>query len=147
MTDTATVIIKKTFACSPQVLWEAWTDRAQMVQWYGPENHTTEIHEMDFREGGNYRLTMHSDRGQQYRLRGTFITIDQPKKLVMTWQWEEWLNTGIPGPETVVTVDIRSASGGSEMTLTHVLPDAESQTLHDQGWNSSFKKLEKFFGQ
>jgi uncharacterized protein YndB with AHSA1/START domain len=137
-----TLVIKKIFDAAPAVVWEAWVDESQVAQWYGPEGFTNTIHEFDAREGGTYRLTMHGPKGEHHPLRGMFKTLERPKKLVMTWQWE---GDGMGTEETVVTVEFREVGGKTEMTMTHELPNAKSRDMHEMGWASSFNKLEKLF--
>jgi len=136
------LIITKVFNASPEEVFAAWTDPVQLAQWYGPEGFTNTIHEFDLREGGTYRLTMHGPKGEDHPLRGTFRAIEKPKRLVMTWQWEG--EGGMGGGETVVTVELRAIGQKTEMTMTHAgFADEKEKTMHNQGWSSSFNKLEK----
>jgi uncharacterized protein YndB with AHSA1/START domain len=48
---------------------------------------------------------MRMNGGRAVRVRGTFLRVDAPEKLVYTWRWEgiwEWI------PETRVTVEFRA---------------------------------------
>lgn len=136
----STLVIKKMFAAPIEKVWQAWTDPHRIVAWYGPEGMTTEIHAMDVRVGGKYSLTMTSPKSS-HPLKGTFLELDAPHKLVMTWQWQTGGKGDVMGAETTVTVELKEVDGKTEMTLTHILPNEESKESHNQGWSSSFNKL------
>jgi len=140
---TYALTLKRVFNAPPQKVFNAWTDPKEVALWYGPEGFTNEVHEFNLVEGGVYRLTMHSPKGDQYTLRGVFKLIQPYEKLILTWQWEKGLDGG-ESNETTVTVDFKSADEGTEMTLTHEgFIDEEARKNHEMGWSSSFNDLEK----
>ena len=49
------IVIARVFVRLAQLVWDAWTDPKQVVQWWGPKGFTTTIHEMDVRPGGVWR--------------------------------------------------------------------------------------------
>lgn len=139
--------ITHTFDASPEEVFKAWTDSKRLAEWYGPEGFENEIHEFDAREGGAYRLTMLGPKGERHTLRGKFITVQSPKRLVVSWQWEPEEKGAPIGRETVVSVDFKEVAGKTEMTMTHAgFADEKEKEMHNQGWSSSFNKLEKMFG-
>ena len=125
-------------------VYAAWTDPAQLKQWFGPENVRTNNLVVDARIGGEFRWDLTSPEGEDMTMRGVFRELDQDKKVVFTWKWEDdeiWKNH-----TSVVTVEFTDADGGTKVTLTHEqLPTQESRNNHEQGWNSALAKLEKFF--
>ena len=143
MADVA-LVITRTLNAKPEDVFKAWIDPKQVAEWYGPEGFTNEIHEFDAREGGAYRLTMKGSDGE-HPLRGVFKTIQTPKKLVLTWQWEKE-GEGSMGGESEITVEFKDVGGKTEMTMTHAkLANEKSKEMHNMGWSSSFNKLEKIF--
>ena len=60
------------------VVWRAWTDPEQVVQWWGPKGFTTTIEEMDVRPGGVWRHTMHGPDGTDYPNRVVFLEVREP---------------------------------------------------------------------
>jgi uncharacterized protein YndB with AHSA1/START domain len=142
-----TLVISKTFNASPEEVFRMWTDPIEVAKWYGPEGFTNEIHSFDLREGGEYSLTMKGPDGNGHLLKGTFTTIDAPKKLVFTWQWASGDMAASDGAPTVVTVDIKPMGDTTEMTMTHAgFVDEQTKENHNKGWSSSFVKLEKLLG-
>jgi uncharacterized protein YndB with AHSA1/START domain len=60
---------------------------------------------------------------------------------VFTWGWE---TDGPRGPETVVTIELFEAPGGTRLELTQELFESEdSRDRHQQGWSSCLDCLER----
>lgn len=73
--------LSRVFDAPRQLVWEAWTDPAQIVRWWGPNGFTTTIDVMDLREGGQWILTMHGPDGTNYPNHSAFTRI-QPQELI-----------------------------------------------------------------
>ena len=96
---------------------------------------------MDVRAGGAWRSTMVSPEGKPHTVSGVYREISPPKRLVMTWGWEE---DGKRGHETVVDLTFEPTPGGTKMRLVQsVFETASSRDGHSEGWNSSFDDLER----
>jgi uncharacterized protein YndB with AHSA1/START domain len=136
-----TLIIERVFKTSPEKVFKAWTDPAILVKWWGPEGFDTPECKMDVRPGGAWRSTMVSPEGKPHTVSGVYREISPPKRLVMTWGWEE---DGKRGHETVVDLTFEPTPGGTKMRLVQsVFETASSRDGHSQGWNSSFNDLER----
>jgi uncharacterized protein YndB with AHSA1/START domain len=53
MTDDKTLVIDRVFDVSPERVFAAFTETAQLAQWYGPEGMTAEIFSNDVSPEGN----------------------------------------------------------------------------------------------
>lgn len=53
-------------AAAPAQVWAAIADPARLARWWGPDGFRNTIHHMDFRPGGDWRLTLHGPDGQDY---------------------------------------------------------------------------------
>jgi uncharacterized protein YndB with AHSA1/START domain len=124
-------------------VYAAWTDPAQLKQWFGPENVQTRDIIADAREGGEFRWDLINPEGEEMTIRGEFRELQPGKKIVFTWQWEDdedWENH-----VSIVTVELTDHEGATELRLTHErLPSEALRDGHTQGWNSALDKLEKF---
>ena len=139
--DDRTLVIERVFKASPDKVFKAWTDPAILVQWWGPEGFDTPECQMDVRVGGAHRSVMVSPDGTPRTVSGVFREVSPPKRLVMTWGWEE---NGKRGHETVVEVTIEPTVGGTRLRLVQRLfQTAEQRDGHNQGWSSSFNDLER----
>ena len=123
-------------------VYAAWTDPAQLKQWFGPENVQTRELVADAREGGTFRWDIINSEGEEMTMRGEFRELQPDKKIVFTWQWEDdedWENH-----ISIVTVELYDRDGGTELRLTHEqLPNEESRDGHTRGWESALDKLER----
>ena len=135
--------IKRFIKASPDRVYAAWTDPAQLRQWFGPEQVTTDNLIADPRVGGRFRWDLTNSDGEKMTMEGEFRELQPGKKIVFTWQWlddEDWENH-----VSVVTVELSKRSGGTELRLLHEqLPNEQSRDGHTRGWNSALDKLEKF---
>ena len=78
------IVITRVFDAPRELVWEAWTDPAQVVQWWGPRGFTTTVHEMDVRPGGIWRHTMHGPDGTDYPNESVFIEVVKPERIVFS---------------------------------------------------------------
>jgi uncharacterized protein YndB with AHSA1/START domain len=143
-TETATSLrLSRTIAASPEEVFRAWTDPAEMKQWYCPEGGTVDAAEVDLAVGGRFRVAMRMPDGVHVAY-GVYREIEPPRKLVFTWQWES--DESREG-ETLVTLEFKECDGSTELVLTHErFATAESRDGHEQGWASALNKLEARFG-
>ena len=124
-------------------VFAAWTDAEIFKRWWGPPGTTTTAAEIDARVGGAYRLTMRLPDGEIVYLRGKFLEVERPTKLVYTWAWEE--DDGI-GHESRVTIAFVAAGEETDVTLIHEqLPNEESRDRHGHGWVGCFDRLTEMF--
>jgi uncharacterized protein YndB with AHSA1/START domain len=136
--------IKRVINAPRARVYAAWTDPAQLKQWFGPENVQTRGLVADARVGGEFRWDLVNSEGEEMTMRGEFRELQPGKKVVFTWQWQDdevWENH-----ISLVTVELSDRDGGTELRLIHEqLPNEQSRDGHNSGWNSALDKLEKFF--
>jgi uncharacterized protein YndB with AHSA1/START domain len=127
-------------------VYAAWTDPAQLRQWFGPEKVQTRNLIADARVGGKFRWDLTNSEGEKMTCLGEYRELQPGKKIVFTWQWdddEDWANH-----TSVVTVELSDRDSGTELRLIHEqLPNEQSRDGHTGGWNSALDKLEKFFSR
>ncbi len=127
-------------------VYEAWTDPAQLKEWFGPENVQTRDLIADARVGGRFRWRLINSEGEEMTVSGEYRELQPGKKIVFTWQWqddEDWEEH-----TSIVTVELDDAEGGTELRLIHEqLPNEQSRDGHTRGWNSALDKLQKFFNE
>jgi len=63
-------------------VFQVWTDPEHVGSWWGPQGFTTTIHEMDVRQGGVWRFTMHGPDGVNYPNKIVYLEIKKPQRLV-----------------------------------------------------------------
>lgn len=85
MTTSATrnreIVISRVIAAPRELVWDAFTDPEQVVQWWGPRGFTTTTREMRVAPGGIWRFVMHGPDGVDYENRIEFTDIVKPERL------------------------------------------------------------------
>ena len=144
--DKTSLEIKRFINVPRDRVYAAWTDPAQLKEWFGPENVRTRNFTADARVGGKYRWDLINEEGEDMTISGEYRELVPGKKIVFTWKWDDdetWKNTS-----SVVTVELSDRDGGTELRLIHEkLPSEESRDRHNEGWNSVVDRLEKFFSK
>ena len=78
------VAITRVFDAPRALVWQAWTDPKMMAQWFGPRGFTSSVPELDARVGGGLRIVMHGPDGNDYPMKGVFLEVTPPERLVFT---------------------------------------------------------------
>jgi len=128
---------------TPQTAFTPITNRpACSPRWFAPSDEfSVPIVEADVRVGGRYRIVMKAPDGEQHDVSGVYREVVPNRKLVFTWAWRS-----TPERESLVTVLLRPAGSGTELTLTHEqFFDEEARDKHQHGWIGCLGRLEKLF--
>jgi uncharacterized protein YndB with AHSA1/START domain len=132
------IVITRIINAPCGMVYKAWTDPRQMVQWWSPQDIECKSVEADLKIGGAYRIHMVSGNDDHIAT-GKYRQIVPNKRLQFTWQWEHYAM-----PDSVVTVEFEDLGKTTRLTLIHEgLPDEEDTPDHKHGWTSA---IEKFAG-
>jgi len=128
----ADLTISRALNVHPDAVWRAWTTDELSVWLWPPLWETTA--EIDLRVGGQYRL---SSVVAHIAVSGSYLVIDAPSRLVMTWRWDG------EDVETLVSVSIvETERGGTELTVLHEnFHSDDDRDSHIQGWNDCLDRL------
>lgn len=139
---TSALRMTRTIAADRQRVWDAWTKPEHMKKWACPVPNGVESVTSDFRVGGSFVLAMRVD-GEAHTAFGTYREIDEPKRLVYTWDWKEEAHRM---GETLVTVEFRKKAGATEVVLLHEgFPAVEAKDGHEQGWTACLDHFTALF--
>lgn|SRR5690606_22589055 len=122
------------------LVWEVWTNPEHIVNWWGPKGFTNTIHKMDFKEGGEWKFTMHSENGKDFANRSIFKEIIPHKKIVF-----EHFN-----PHFMTTIIFESRDTGTIIDWSLLFDTAEMREIivkthkADEGQKENFEKLESY---
>ena len=140
------LVITRVFDAPRGLVFKAWTEPDRAVRWWGPQGFTTAHYEIDFRQGGSYRVCMRSPEGTEHWQRGVCREMAAPERLVFTFAWED--AQGRPGHETVVTVTFAEYGAKTKLTLRQaVFESVTVRDLHQGGWNSALECLADYLAQ
>ncbi len=79
-----TLTVKREFAASRQLVWDAHTKSELLDQWFAPKPLSTKTKNMDFSEGGHWLYAMIEPNGTEYWGRMDYEKI-QPISYYMGW--------------------------------------------------------------
>jgi uncharacterized protein YndB with AHSA1/START domain len=135
--------LERTFAASPEEVFDAWTNPEVLERWWVAQpSWTSPGCEVDLRVGGSYVLRMRDDEtGEMHVVGGEYREVQRPRRLVYTWCWQ---GDGGPSPGHVslVTVEFHGKGDATTVVLEHSgLPSEESRRNHGVGWQATFESL------
>lgn len=136
--------ITRIYDAPVEAVWEAWTDPAQVAQWWGPRGFSITTHSKDLRPGGHWSYTMHGPDGTDYPNKTQYLEVKEFSKLV----YDHGGKDDRP-PLFRVTV-LFSETGGKttmDMTMTLPTPEAAAETakfIRKAGGNSTWDRLAEY---
>ncbi len=142
MPESLTVLVRRVIRAPALRLFQAWTQPEQLSAWWGPGPVSCPEAQVDLREGGQYALANQMPDGSITWIRGSFLTIESPHKLVYTW------GIGDAAPNEVVTVRFEPRAIGTEVIISHErIGSEQARANHEAGWIGCLDGLEAFVGE
>ncbi|MDD9944718.1 MAG: SRPBCC domain-containing protein [Myxococcales bacterium] len=139
------LIVEREFEAPIQAVFDAFVDPEQLPKWWGPEDMTVPVCEMDVREGGAWKTIMRAPNGNEHVVKGVYKTIEAPTRLAFTWAWQ--YEQG-PGHETLVTVTLSDLGGRTRVRLEQrTFAEKEHRDNHVHGWESTLEALKKYLAR
>ncbi len=137
----AAVVVRRTIAAQPEVLFDAWLDPEALAIWMRPGATPKTVATVDARVGGRYEIVMHLESGSTVPHTGVYRTIDRPRRLAFTW-----LSPHTDKRDTLVTVDFVARGSNTEIIVTHEQLPENEMSGHEKGWTSALEKLAAKYG-
>jgi uncharacterized protein YndB with AHSA1/START domain len=72
------IVLTRVIDAPRSLVFDAWTDPAQIVAWFGPEGFSIETRTIDIRPGGQWRFDMIAPDGTVFANRMTFLRVEAP---------------------------------------------------------------------
>lgn len=146
------LVIERSFGAPVSVVWQMWTDPEHFKEWYGPDNATIPVAELDVRVGGLRRFCMQvqtPNGSTRMWFTGEFREIAEPVRLVYTESMSDEQGNGMAPADmgmpqghpvtTEVRVELESVGGRTKMVMTHMGIPPESPGA--AGWAMALDKL------
>jgi uncharacterized protein YndB with AHSA1/START domain len=112
--DERTIVSTRIFNAPRKMVYEAFADPRQVVEWWGPNGFSTTVLEMDLRAGGKWRIVMHGPDGTNYPNEMTFTAVVPQERIELD------LVGGKEGAALVYmhkTITWEDEDGGTRLTL------------------------------
>ena len=152
---TKELVIERTLKAPPERVFDAFTDPAQLTQWWWPNGFTCPAAEVDLRVGGTYRIAMKwpgsipTEQQFSHYMGGEYYEIDRPRRLVMSGR-------AVNDEEgelfaTLIEVTLEPCEAGTALTMRQSyfepMPPAEALAGAEQGWSEQLDKLERLLAE
>jgi uncharacterized protein YndB with AHSA1/START domain len=156
-------VITRVFDAPRELVWRAWTERDQLMQWFGPKGFTMPVATLDFRPGGSLLYCLRSPDGKEMWGKFVYREIVPPERIVLVNSFSD-ANGGLTrhpfSPtwplELLATTTFAEQNGRTTITLRWTpinASESERQTFdssHDsmrQGWTGTFDQLDEFLAR
>lgn len=140
---TQSLRIERSFQASAEEVFDAWTSPEVMRRWFhcGPDWETP-VAEVDLRVGGAVRIVMRRPDGRQSGARGEYTMIDRPRRLVMTWTFDD-----AAANQQLIELSFSESAGMTTVVLTNRdISTDERRESQDLGWRLCLDELERLLG-
>ncbi len=134
-----TVTLHRVLRCPPERVYRAFTTAAAMTKWLPPHGFVGEVHEMDPRVGGRWRMSfIHLGSGHRHSFGGRYLETQPGQRLRYNAAFDD---PSLPG-EMTTTVTLTAVSCGTEL---HVVQDGIPEVIPVEqcclGWQESLTLL------
>jgi uncharacterized protein YndB with AHSA1/START domain len=136
----AALVLRRTYSVPPERVFAAWTNPEIAARFLSAGDATATVIHMDVKIGGTFSIAMDSPENGRFVAKGTYLEVNAPKRLVMTWRWEE--DDPAEEYDSLLSLDFHERNGETEFVLTHEkLASVESRARHEEGWTSIIDQL------
>ena len=155
---TAPFVISRVFDAPREKVWRAWTEEAQLRQWWGPKGFKVTHCKLDLRPGGMMHYCLRAPDGQEMWGRWAIREVAKPERLAwinsfsdkdggvtvhpMSPSWPREMHTRVTfedlGGKTKVTVRWLPVEGSSESERKTF--DAGRESMKG-GWSGTFEQF------
>ena len=137
--ETNTIKLHRVFKTDPEKLYKAFLDPAAMCKWLPPNGFTGEVHHMDARVGGSYKMSFTNfGKGVAHSFGGEYLELVPGERIVHTDKFDD------PNMQSDMktTVIFRPVSVGTELNVTQEgVPGVIPAEMCYLGWQDSLRLL------
>lgn len=120
------VVLARVIDADAATAFRAWSDPAQIVQWFGPDGFELETYEIDIREGSVWRFDMVAPDGTRYANHMTFLRIEAPNLIEVDHGTDD---AGDPDRFRMLVTFDEQANGKTVVTLRQMHPTAKRRGI------------------
>ena len=128
-------------------VFAAYVDPELIREWWGPQETTTIVDELDARAGGRWRFVVCDPDGGEAGFRGLFREVAAPERISWTFEWE-----GLPGRISVETVTFDDLGERTRVVSISSFPNREErdgmlEVGVEKAIGETFVRLERLLGR
>ena len=136
---TGTVRLHRVLRAPPLRIYRAFVEAEALARWLPPNGFTGQVHQIDARVGGSYRMSFTNfSSGHRHSFGGDFVELIPGERLVKVDRFDD---PGLPG-EMRVTVALKQVECGTELQIVQEgIPDVIPTASCYLGWQESLEAL------
>jgi uncharacterized protein YndB with AHSA1/START domain len=116
------IVFTRIFDAPRELVFETHTTCEHMSRWWGPRRYELSFCDIDFREGGAWRMVHRGADGAEFGFHGEFREIVRPQRITWTFEFE-----GAPGHVSLQTVVFEEHDGKTTLTSTATYDSKEER--------------------
>ena len=138
------IVTEREVAAPRDLVFRCYTEPQLLAQWLGPRGYTTDIAEMDVRDGGTWRYVQTDPAtGAQYGFHGVFHGAPSPDQWVQTFEFEGW-----PGHVSMDTLHLEDRGDRTLIRTTTVFQSVEARdgmlaSGMERGMSEGYSRLDE----
>lgn len=134
-----TVKLHRVLKTTPEKVYRAFLEAGAIAKWLPPYGFTCEVHHMDARLGGTFRLSFHNfSTGNGHAFGGEYLELVPNERIRYTDKFDD---PNLPGTMEV-TITLKPVLCGTELTATQSgIPDVIPLEMCYLGWQESLTQL------
>lgn len=152
------IVMKRSFAAPRDLVFQALTRPEHISRWFGQAPRRAEnpmlagwsmpVCEVDLRPGGGWRYVLRGPAGEEMVLRGEYIEVVPPQRIVTT-EFFEGAEFEPMGGGTVNTMLLEEREGRTLLTISAVYKSREARdsalrTGMEEGAAETFERLQEY---
>ena len=136
---TGTVRLHRVFRANPEKIYRAFLDGAAMAKWLPPYGFVCNVHHMDAKVGGTFKMSFENfSTGQSHAFGGQYQKLVPGELVHYTDKFDD---PNLPG-EMQVIVTLKAVSCGTEINVEQAgIPEAIPVEMCYLGWQESLAQL------
>ena len=137
--NTNTIRLHRVLRSTPDRVYRAFLDASAMVKWLPPNGFTGQVHQLDAKVGGTYRMSFTNfTTGSSHSFGGEYLEL-KPNELIR--HTDRFDDPNLPG-EMVTTITLTKVSVGTELNIVQEgVPAVIPAEACYQGWQESLTLL------
>jgi uncharacterized protein YndB with AHSA1/START domain len=134
-----TVRLHRILRSKPEKIYRAFLDGDALAKWLPPNGFTANVHELDARVGGRYRMSFTNfGTGSSHSFGGEYLELVANERIRHTDEFED---PNLPG-QMITTIALKPVAVGTELTVVQEgIPEAIPVEACYLGWQESLTLL------
>ena len=138
---TGTIRLHRVLHATPERIYRAFLEADAIAKWLPPYGFTCQVHHMDARVGGTYKMSFRNfGTGNSHSFGGEYVKLVPFETIRYSDRFDD---QNLPG-QMHATISLRQVSCGTELTIVQEgVPEVIPVEMCYLGWQESLEQLAK----